>query len=44
MKLICFFHLNSAIYFYNKLMQQNVYQAYGEGIRTHNLQNMSLFP
>ena len=30
--------------FYNKYMWQNVDPVYDTGIRTHDLQNMSLFP
>ena len=30
--------------FYNKLMWKNVHPVYGTGIRTHDLQNMSLLP
>ena len=34
----------TSLQFYNKYMWKNVHPVYGAGIRTHDLQNVSLFP
>ena len=34
----------TSLQFYNKYMWKNVHPVYGAGIRTHDLQIMSLFP
>ena len=36
--------LNKQYNFYNKSMPKNVHLVYGDGIRTHNLQNISHHP
>ena len=43
-RLLSVFFKQTSIQFYNKLMWKNVHPAYGTGIRTHNLQNVSLLP
>ena len=43
-RLFSVFFKQTSIQFYNKLMWKNVHPVYGTGIRTHDLQNVSLLP
>ena len=43
-RLFSVFFKQTSKQFYNKLMWKNVQPVYGTGIRTHDLQNMSLLP